>query len=54
MVGFFADYLDGEIAVDGKEITDANWFAVEEFPTIPRHGSIARKLIDEFVNNVRQ
>ena len=54
MVGFFADYIDGEIAVDGREITDADWFSVDEFPTIPRHGSIARKLIDEFVNSVRQ
>lgn len=50
MVGFFAEYASGEINVDGKEITDANWFSVDEFPEIPRHGSIARIIIDEFIN----
>ena len=48
MVGFFADYAGGEIKVDGVEITDAGWFRKDEFPEIPRHGSIARRLIDEF------
>lgn len=48
MTGFFAEYASGEIAVDGREITDAGWFGIDEFPDIPRHGSIARTLIDEF------
>ncbi|MBR2722815.1 MAG: NAD(+) diphosphatase [Lentisphaeria bacterium] len=48
MVGFFADYDSGEIHVDGKEISHADWFSVDEFPEIPRHGSIARTLIDTF------
>jgi NAD+ diphosphatase len=48
MVGFFADYAAGEIKVDGVEIADAGWFSPDEFPEIPRHGSIARKLIDAF------
>ena len=53
MVGFFAEYASGEICVDGREITDAGWFSVEEFPEIPRHGSIARSLIDAFCNEMR-
>ena len=48
MVGFTAEYASGEITVDGREITDACWFSVDEFPEIPRHGSIARTLIDAF------
>ena len=37
-----------ERAVDGKEISHADWFSIDEFPEIPRHGSIARTLIDTF------
>ena len=48
MVGFFAEYASGEIQVDGKEISHADWFSIDEFPEIPRHGSIARTLIDTF------
>ena len=48
MVGFFAEYASGEIKVDGREITDADFFSIDEFPDIPRHGSIARSLIDAF------
>ena len=48
MVGFFADYASGEIVPDGREIVDAGWFSKDEFPEIPRHGSIARNLIDAF------
>lgn len=53
MVGFFAEYASGEIAPDGREITDAGWFSVDEFPAIPRHGSIARTLIDVFCESQR-
>jgi len=50
MIGFTAEYAGGEIAVDDDEITDAGWFTADNLPKIPPKISIARKLIDWFVN----
>ncbi len=49
MVGFTADYDSGKIKVDNKEITYAKWFAPDEIPRIPSKMSIARELIDWYV-----
>ena len=35
MIGFTANYDEGEIKVDGKEILDAKWFEVDEVPSQP-------------------
>jgi NAD+ diphosphatase len=51
MIGFTATYAGGEISVDGSEIEDAGWFTTDNFPSIPGKISIARKLIDWFVEN---
>jgi NAD+ diphosphatase len=53
MVGFFADYASGDIRVDGKEILDARWFRADGLPDIPPRLSIARRLIDTWVAEVR-
>lgn len=50
MIGFTAEYASGELKLDGKEIADAGWFSPESFPQIPGPVSIARQLIDAFVN----
>jgi NAD+ diphosphatase len=52
MIGFFADYAGGEIAADGREITDARWYSTSELPEIPPKLSIARKLIDTWIADV--
>jgi NAD+ diphosphatase len=51
MVGFTAEYAGGEIVPEEKEIVQAGWFGPEEVPRlqIPRHGTIARELIDWFL-----
>ena len=49
MLGFTAEYAEGEITVDGVEIAEATWFGVNDLPKIPPVGSISRKLIDWFV-----
>ena len=49
MIGFTAEYAGGEVTMDGKEIVDAQWFTADHLPTIPDKISIARKLIDWFV-----
>ncbi|WML34123.1 NAD(+) diphosphatase [Clostridium sp. OS1-26] len=53
MVAFTCEYSSGEIKVDGIEISDADWYSVEELPKIPTKGSIARNLIEWFVDNYR-
>lgn len=49
MIAFIAEYATGKIVVDGGEIMDAGWFSKENLPNIPPKISIARQLIDSFV-----
>ena len=50
MVGFVADYADGEIKADPAEISHAAWFTADNLPSIPPRITIARHLIDWFIN----
>jgi NAD+ diphosphatase len=50
MIGFTATYAGGEIALDDSEIEDAGWFTTDNLPAIPGKISIARKLIDWFID----
>jgi NAD+ diphosphatase len=52
MIGFTAEWAEGEIAVDGDEIADARWFTADALPPVPPPISIARKLIDAWVAEV--
>jgi NAD+ diphosphatase len=49
MIGFTAQYAGGEICIDKTEIVDAGWFEADELPELPGKISIARQLIDWFV-----
>jgi NAD+ diphosphatase len=49
MLGFTAEYAEGEICVDPSEIAEAHWFTADKLPDIPGKISIARHLIDDFV-----
>jgi len=51
MIGFTAEYESGEIQVDGNEIGDANWYSSNAMPLTPDSISIAKKLINWFVEN---
>jgi NAD+ diphosphatase len=51
MLGFTAEYESGELTPDGVEIEYADWYSADEFPLIPPHGSISRKLIENFAKN---
>lgn len=51
MIGYIAEYDSGEILVDGVEITKAAWFDAHNFPELPSKMSIARKLIDWYIEN---
>jgi len=50
MVGFTARHAGGEIAIDGREIIEADWYDAASLPGIPSRVSIARQLIDWFVD----
>lgn len=53
MMGFTADYASGEINIDPHELIAAAWYDVDNLPMIPRHGTIARKLIDKTLKRCR-
>jgi NAD+ diphosphatase len=50
MIAFTACYASGKIKVDQEEIEHAAWFKADELPELPPPISIARRLIDWFVN----
>lgn len=49
MVGFTARHLSGEILVQDSEIVDAAWFGPDELPQLPGRFSLARHLVDGFL-----
>jgi NAD+ diphosphatase len=49
MVAFTAEYAEGEIRIDETEISEAQWFKPDKLPPVPRTGTIARELIDWFL-----
>jgi NAD+ diphosphatase len=50
MVAFTAEYETGKIKVNPSEILHAGWFSANNLPRIPPKITIARWLIDWFVN----
>lgn len=50
MVGFYADYVSGELHLQTSELSSGNWFTKEHLPQIPEKLSIARMLIDNWLN----
>lgn len=51
MVGFHADYAGGEIKLQQSEIAKGGWFRKDNLPQIPEKLSIARRLIDDWLDN---
>lgn len=49
MIGFTAKWAANEIAVDERELAAADWFPADALPKIPPPPSIARRLIDDFI-----
>ncbi len=54
MIGFTAAWAAGEIAIDNDEITEAKWFTADDLPRIPERVSIARSLIDRYIEKHRK
>ena len=49
MIGFNADYESGEIHLQRSELSNGAWYRKDNLPTIPEKLSIARKLIDDWL-----
>ncbi len=54
MVAFTAEWASGELRPDGEEVIESGWFAPDALPAIPPPGSIARRMIDEFIASRRR
>ncbi len=46
MIGFTAEYASGDLKPDGEEVIESGWFDRAHLPELPRHGSIARAMLD--------
>jgi NAD+ diphosphatase len=53
MVGFFARYAGGQVAVDTTELADAAWFTRETLPELPPPYTISRQIIELWRNQDR-
>jgi len=54
MVGFIADYESGEIKLQKDELSAGAFYTLENLPEIPRKLSIARKMIDWWINQKKK
>lgn len=49
MIGFTAEYAGGDIHLQKEELTEGGWFTRDHLPPIPDKASIARRLIDDWL-----
>ena len=49
MVGFIANYKEGQINIQRNELVDAQFFDIDQLPPIPNQGTIACSLIQAVV-----
>jgi NAD+ diphosphatase len=53
MIAFVCEWSSGEIHPQAGEIEEANWFEVLQLPKLPSKISIARRLIDAVVEEIK-
>jgi NAD+ diphosphatase len=54
MIAFVCEWVSGDIKPQEAEIEDAKWFEVLQLPKLPSKISIARKLIDAVIEEMRE
>lgn len=54
MIGYSAQYREGEIKIDRTELEDAAWFHYKNLPKLPSTITIARLLIDNFITSAQK
>ncbi len=50
MLGFMAEYDSGEIQFDTAELEDAQWFPINNLPSLPKAISLSRQMIDSHLS----
>ena len=50
MVGFTARYASGQLHLQRSELRDARWVKAADMPRVPGRMSIARRLIDDWLD----
>lgn len=53
MIAFHCDYVAGEITPEPGEIEAAAWFDLDHLPVLPNRISVARRLIDAAIAQIR-
>jgi len=54
MLGYHADYLEGDITPDGEEIDSADWFHYKDLPQVPTGNiSISGQLIESYIEKLK-
>ncbi|WP_162045442.1 NAD(+) diphosphatase [Vibrio taketomensis] len=53
MMAFLADYQAGDVKPDYSELSDAQWFSIDQMPPVAPKGTIARALIDQTVIEIK-
>ncbi len=53
MLAFHAEYVDGEVVPQPDEIEDARWFSIDALPELPTSDSIAYRLLQAAVQEMR-
>lgn len=54
MVGFLADYVEGELVPAPGEIAEAGWYDIDNLPQIPPTATISGQIILEQIEKIRQ
>lgn len=54
MIGFTAEYIEGELTPDGEEIVEADWFQPDNLPLVPPESTISGSLITQHVKKYRK
>ena len=49
MLGFYCQYVSGEIKINQDELEDAQWFHIDNLPLIPPTSSISGMLIHSYI-----
>lgn len=52
MLGFIAEYESGEISIDEREISHADWFYKDDLPMLPPPFAISAKLIEHAIERM--
>lgn len=50
MIGFTAEYESGDIKLQEEELLNGKFYSLDELPVVPKRISLARKLIDYYIN----